>query len=257
MGLIMEQVKPSDNENRKDTSGDPVRSESRDVSGGGGWNRSSDETSVIEAERRVPLDGLRSNHHLEKRMSGTLKAKTQRITKRQVWEAWLLVKRGGKSAGIDQLTMSDIERNLRKYLYPLWNRLASGSYQPPPVKQVCIPKGNGGIRKLGIPTILDRVAQKVITIELAKVLEPRFLESSYGYRPGRSAHDALEACAKNCGERRYVVDLDIKGFFDNIKHSRDDVDIAATHAREAHTVICRKMVKSRNNAKRRDIGEDG
>ena len=236
MGLIMEQVKPACNVNRKDTSGAPVRSESRDVLAGGGWNRSSDEASVMEVERRVPLDSQRSNHHLEKSMSGTPKAKTQRITKRQVWEAWLLVKQGGKSVGIDHLSMSEIERNLRKYLYPLWNRLASGSYQPPPVKQVCIPKGKGGIRKLGIPTILDRVAQKVITIELERVLEPRFLESSYGYRPGRSAHDALEKCAKNCDERRYVVDLDIKGFFDNIKHSRM-MWILRQHTQEKHILL--------------------
>ncbi len=232
----MEQVKPACNAKRKDTSGDPVRSESRKVHAGGGWNRSSDEASVMEAERRVPLDSLQRNHHLEKSMSGTLEAKTQRITKRQVWESWLLVKKGGKSEGIDKLSMSKIESNLRKYLYPLWNRLASGSYQAPPVKQVCIPKGDGGIRKLGIPTILDRVAQKVITIELAKVLEPKFLESSYGYRPSRSAHDALEKCAKNCYERRYVVDLDIKGFFDNIKHSRM-MWILRQHTQAKHVLL--------------------
>jgi group II intron reverse transcriptase/maturase len=213
-----------------------VRSESREVLVGGGWNRSSDEASVMGAERRVPRDYLRSNHHLEQSMSGTPKVKTQKITKKQVWEAWKLVKRGGKSEGLDQLSMSEIERNPRKYLYPLWNRLASGSYQPPPVKQVTIPKGNGGIRKLGIPTILDRVAQKVIAKELEKDLEPRFLESSYGYRPNRSAHDALEMCAKNCGERRYVVDLDIKGFFDNIGHSRM-MWILRQHTQEKHILL--------------------
>jgi group II intron reverse transcriptase/maturase len=169
-------------------------------------------------------------------MNGAQSAKTQSITKRQVWEAWLLVKRGGKSVGIDEISMQAIESNPRKYLYPLWNRLASGSYQPPAVRQVCIPKGNGGIRKLGIPTILDRVAQKVITVELEKVLEPKFLESSYGYRPGRSAHDALAACEKNCRERYYAVDVDIKGFFDNIKHSRM-MWILRQHTRSKHILL--------------------
>jgi len=127
---------------------------------------------------------------------------------------------GGKGMGIDQVSTQEIEANPRKYLYPLWNRLASGSYFPPPVREVPIPKGGGKVRMLGIPTILDRVAQQVIRAELEEILEPRFHPSSFGYRPGRGAHDALEQCAKNCWERWYVVDLDIKGFFDNIDHGQ-------------------------------------
>jgi len=122
--------------------------------------------------------------------------------------------------GIDQVSISMIENNPRKYLYPLWNRLASGSYFPPAVKQVPIPKGEGKERMLGIPTILDRVAQEVIRAELEKIVEPLFHSSSFGYRPGKSAHDAVEQCAKNCWERWYVVDLDIKGFFENIDHGQ-------------------------------------
>ena len=122
--------------------------------------------------------------------------------------------------GIDQVSISMIESNPRKYLYPLWNRLASGSYFPPAVKQVPIPKGEDKERMLGIPTILDRVAQEVIRVELEKIVEPLFHPSSFGYRPGKSAHDAVEQCAKNCWERWYVVDLDIKGFFDNIDHEQ-------------------------------------
>ena len=232
----MEQAKLTDNANRKDTSGINREVESRDVSVSGGWNRSSDEASVMEAERRVPLDSCASHRHLQKSMNGTQATKTQRITKRQVWEAWLLVKRGGKSVGIDKISMQAIDSNPRKYLYPLWNRLASGSYQPPAVRQVCISKGNGGIRKLGIPTILDRVAQKVIAIELEKVLEPKFLNSSYGYRPQRSAHDALIECEKNCRARYYVVDVDIKGFFDNIKHSRM-MYILRQHTQEKYILL--------------------
>ena len=149
-----------------------------------------------------------------------LKPKTQPVSKEQVWSAWKKVKQGGKGMGIDQVSISMIESNPRKYLYPLWNRLASGSYFPPAVKQVPIPKGEDKERMLGIPTILDRVAQEVIRVELEKIVEPLFHPSSFGYRPGKSAHDAVEQCAKNCWERWYVVDLDIKGFFDNIDHEQ-------------------------------------
>jgi RNA-directed DNA polymerase len=149
-----------------------------------------------------------------------LKPKTQPVSKEQVWSAWKKVKQGGKGIGIDQVNISMIESNPRKYLYPLWNRLASGSYFPPAVKQVPIPKGADKERMLGIPTILDRIAQEVIRVELEKIVEPLFHPSSFGYRPGKSAHDAVEQCAKNCWERWYVVDLDIKGFFDNIDHEQ-------------------------------------
>ena len=145
-----------------------------------------------------------------------LKSKTQPVSKEQVWSAWKRIKQGGKGVGVDNVTIEMIERNPRKYLYPLWNRLASGSYFPPPVKEVLIPKGKVKTRILGVPTILDKVAQEVIRVELEKTVEPLFHPSSFGYRPGKSAHDAVEQCAKNCWERWYVVDLDIKGFFDNI-----------------------------------------
>lgn len=149
-----------------------------------------------------------------------LKTKTQPVSKEQVWSAWKHVKQGGKGMGIDEISMKEIASNPRKYLYPLWNRLASGSYFPPPVKEVPIPKGKGKERMLGIPTILDRVAQEVIRADLEKIVEPLFHSSSFGYRPGKSAHDAIDQCAKNCWERWYVVDLDIKGFFDNIDHEQ-------------------------------------
>jgi len=149
-----------------------------------------------------------------------LKTRTQPVRKEQVWSAWKRVKQGGKGMGIDHVSMEEIAAQPRKYLYPLWNRLASGSYFPPPVKEVPIPKGNGKERMLGIPTILDRVAQEVIRAELEKIVEPLFHNSSFGYRPGRSAHDAIEQCAKHCWERWYVIDLDIKGFFDNINHEQ-------------------------------------
>ena len=149
-----------------------------------------------------------------------LTTKTQPISKEQVWSAWQRVKKGGKGMGIDHVSAEMITQHPRKYLYPLWNRLASGSYFPPAVKQVPIPKGDGKERMLGIPTIIDRVAQEVIRAELESIVEPHFLPGSFGYRPGKSAHDAIEQCAKNCWQRWYVVDLDIKGFFDNIDHEQ-------------------------------------
>jgi len=147
-----------------------------------------------------------------------LETKTQPISKEQVWASWKRIKQGGKGVGVDNIASAEIVKNPRKYLYPLWNRLASGSYFPPPVREVSIPKGEDKVRRLGIPTVIDRVAQDVIRQELEVIAEPLFHPSSFGYRPGKSQHDAIEQCAKNCWERWYVVDIDIKGFFDHIDH---------------------------------------
>jgi RNA-directed DNA polymerase len=147
-----------------------------------------------------------------------LETKTQPISKEQVWASWKRIKKGGEGVGVDNVTIAMIEKNPRKYLYPLWNRMTSGSYLPPPVREVKIPKGDGKERSLGIPTMIDRVAQDVIRAELEKIVEPNFHPSSFGYRPGKSQHDAVEQCARNCWERWYVVDIDIKGFFDHIDH---------------------------------------
>lgn len=148
------------------------------------------------------------------------KTKTQPISREQVWASWKRIKQGGKGMGIDQVSIAMIEANPRKYLYPLWNRLSSGSYFPPPVREHAIPKGDGKERILGIPTILDRVAQDVIKQELEILAEPLFHPSSFGYRPNMNAHQAIKQCAKYCWERWYVVDIDIKGFFDNIEHEQ-------------------------------------
>ncbi|MDL5515109.1 group II intron reverse transcriptase/maturase [Arenibacter sp. M-2] len=144
--------------------------------------------------------------------------KTQPITKLQVNEAFKRVKANGGSAGVDGGTIKDITENPRRHLYPLWNRLASGSYFPKPVREVKIPKGNGGTRSLGIPTVIDRVAQQVIATELETMVDKTFSDHSYGYRPNRSAHDAVSQCRLNCMRYSWVIDLDIKGFFDNIDH---------------------------------------
>lgn len=146
------------------------------------------------------------------------KQKSQPIDKRQVWEAFKAVKKNDGSAGVDDLLIVDIQSNPGKYLYPLWNRMASGSYIPVPVREVLIGKEDGKQRALGIPTVLDRVAQEVIRQELETIAEPHFSSNSYGYRPGKSQHQAVKQCEKNCLKFNWVIDLDIKGFFDNIDH---------------------------------------
>ena len=146
------------------------------------------------------------------------KSKPYPITKEQVWEAYKLVKGKGEAPGIDGISIEDISKNPEKHLYPVWNRLASGSYFPPAVRRHEIPKGEGKVRTLGIPTIKDRVAQMVITKELEKIVDTRFSDNSFGYRPNRNAHQAIEQARKNCWQNAWVIDMDIKGFFDNIDH---------------------------------------
>ena len=146
------------------------------------------------------------------------KQKSQPIGKRQVWDAFQAVKKNDGSAGVDNIAIADIESRAGKYLYPLWNRMASGSYMPVPVREVLIDKEDGKKRALGIPTVLDRVAQEVIRKELEMIVEPHFSANSYGYRPGKSQHMAVKQCEENCQKFNWAIDLDIKGFFDNIDH---------------------------------------
>ena len=142
------------------------------------------------------------------------------VSKEQVWLAYKKVKANQGSAGVDQISMEEFDAQRSKHLYKLWNRLASGSYFPPPVKEVEIPKKDGKVRKLGIPTIGDRVAQMVVKEYLEARFEKIFSPNSYGYRPEKSAHQALEKVRQNCRKTDWVIDLDIKGFFDNIDHER-------------------------------------
>ncbi len=145
-------------------------------------------------------------------------AKPFSITKYQVWEAYKRVKVNKGGAGVDGQTIEEFEENLKDNLYKLWNRLASGSYMPPAVLRVEIPKGDGRMRPLGIPTVADRIAQMVVKEQLEPELEKQFHPDSYGYRPGKSALDAVGQARKRCWESNWVLDLDIKGFFDNIDH---------------------------------------
>ena len=137
-----------------------------------------------------------------------------------IWEAYKKVRDNKGSAGADEVSMDEYDANRRKHLYKLWNRMASGSYFPPPVKEVEIPKKDGKVRKLGIPTISDRVAQMAIKMYIEPRFEAIFSENSYGYRPNKSAHQALEKVRENTRKNDWVIDLDIKGFFDNISHEK-------------------------------------
>jgi RNA-directed DNA polymerase len=142
------------------------------------------------------------------------KAKPFSISKREVWEAFKRVKANQGAAGVDGQSIADFEANLAANLYKLWNRMSSGSYFPPPVRRVDIPKANGGTRPLGIPTVADRVAQEVVRRFLEPVLEPVFHADSYGYRPGKTAIHAVAKARERCWRYDWVLDLDIKGFLD-------------------------------------------
>ena len=140
------------------------------------------------------------------------------ISKRRVYNSYLKVIAKDGSAGIDKQSIEMFNKNLSDNLYKIWNRMTSGSYFPPPVRTVFIPKKQGGKRPLGIPTVGDRIAQGVVKDYLEPSLENIFHPSSFGYRPGKSAHDAIKQCHDNCIKHAWVIDVDIKGFFDNISH---------------------------------------
>jgi RNA-directed DNA polymerase len=141
------------------------------------------------------------------------------ISKWAVHSAWAKVRENRGAAGVDDVTIAGFEQRLKNNLYRIWNRMSSGCYFPPPVRRVMIPKSGGGERPLGIPTVGDRVAQMVVKMYLEPMVEPMFHRDSYGYRPRKSALDAVGKCRERCWRYDWVVDLDIRGFFDNIDHS--------------------------------------
>jgi RNA-directed DNA polymerase len=145
--------------------------------------------------------------------------KSFRISNRAVWEAWLKVRANQGAAGVDGRSIASFEKRLKLNLYKIWNRMSSGTYFPPPVKTVKIPKPDGKERTLGIPTVGDRVAQMVLKLYLEPSVEPCFHQDSYGYRPKKFAADAVGQARRRCWRHNWVVDLDIKGFFDNIDHA--------------------------------------
>lgn len=140
------------------------------------------------------------------------------IPKQLVWEAYLKMKANGGAAGVDEQSIEEFEKDLKGNLYKIWNRMSSGSYFPPPVLGVPIPKKSGGSRMLGIPTVGDRVAQMTVKLWVEPMLEPHFHRDSYGYRPKKSAHHALEVTRRRCWRYDWVVEFDIRRLFDNISH---------------------------------------
>jgi RNA-directed DNA polymerase len=146
-------------------------------------------------------------------------AKPYVIAKSEVWAAWKQVKANRGAAGVDRESIAAYEAKLEDNLYKVWNRMSSGSYFPPPVRQVAIPKRDGRTRMLGVPTVADRIAQTVVKRFLEPLLEPIFHADSYGYRPGRSALQAVGTCQRRCWRQDWVIDLDIAAFFDTLDHA--------------------------------------
>ncbi len=184
-------------------------------------------------------------------------AKPFPVTKRQVWDAWKRVKANQGGAGIDDQTITEFEENLADNLYKIWNRMASGSYHPKPVRRVNIPKSSGGVRPLGIPTVSDRVAQMVVKQVLEPILERVFHSDSYGYRPKKSAHDAIQRARTRCWQRAWVLDMDIKAYFDTIDH---DLLMKAVrkHTGQKWVLLYRALAESSGGASRRTgRGPDG
>lgn len=181
--------------------------------------RSSDEASVMEVEQRDSVVGtLECNN--QKREDYMKEGKAFQISQNEVLNAYKAVKANKGAGGVDGIELQEFDRDWKNRLYVLWNRLSSGSYYPKPVKGVEIPKKNGKKRLLGIPTIEDRVAQMVLRNRLEPMLEPIFHEDSYGYRPNKSALDAIGTARNRCFKMKWVIEFDIVGLFDNINHEK-------------------------------------
>ena len=185
------------------------------------------------------------------------RAKPYDIPKREVWEAYKRVRANQGAAGVDGQMISDFEADLENNLYKLWNRLSSGSYFPPPVRRVDIPKSDGRMRPLGIPTVADRIAQMVVKRHLEPLVEPQFHPDSYGNRPGKSALDAVGMARQRCWRRDWVLDLDIKAFFDSIDTELLMLSMAARNSPESsgrNSPLHSDLVTA-ESPRRCDIGE--
>jgi group II intron reverse transcriptase/maturase len=184
-----------------------------------GLSHSSKEVPVMGMERRAGVTQLRLPLTTPERgRDRGAETKSIPITKRMIWESYKKVRKNKGAAGIDEETIEMYEERLEDNLYMLWNRMSSGSYFPPPVLEVEIPKDDGRKRKLGIPTVNDRVAQQVLKNYLEQRFEAEFSPQSYGYRPLKSAHQAVEQVRRNVWHYHWVIDMDISGFFDNMSH---------------------------------------
>lgn len=196
-------------QNRKD--------ESTNARNWGGAICSSNEVIVMMMERRncIRLSKLKFNSKEEEVLRET---KPFTISKYLVMQAFKLIKANAGAAGVDNQSLADFEKDLKNNLYKLWNRLSSGTYFPPPVKAVPIPKKSGGERILGVPTVADRIAQMVVKLTFEPCVEPYFLPDSYGYRPNKSALDAVGVTRQRCWQYDWVLEYDIRGLFDNLDH---------------------------------------
>ncbi len=178
----------------------------------------------IVVKKSGNADGAKGANHSAKRRGQPKREEPRRlgksyeIPKRAVWEAYKRVKANRGAAGVDGQSLAAFEVDLQGNLYKIWNRMSSGSYFPPAVRLVEIPKQSGGTRPLGIPTVADRIAQAVVKEHLEREVEPKFHPSSYGARPGRSAHDALGKTRQRCWQKDWVIDLDVQDFFGSLPH---------------------------------------
>ena len=200
------------------TSGMNHEGESTKAAPRGGTPRSSGEAGESRRSEGGVCSEATSVGPTRKGRSLKDEAKPFCISRWEVWEAYLRVKSNQGAAGLDGQSIEESERDLKKNLYRIWNRMSSGSYFPPPVRTVKIPKANGGERTLGIPTVSDRIAQMVVKNRMEAVVDPLFLPASYGYRPKKSALEAVGQARQMCWAYDWVCDLDIKGFFDNLDH---------------------------------------
>jgi RNA-directed DNA polymerase len=159
------------------------------------------------------------------------------IPKRLVWQAWMQVKANGGAAGADGQSIEDFGKDLGNNLYRIWNRMSSGTYFPPPVRAVEIPEAGGGTRLLGVPAVADRVAQTVAALVLGVRAEPVFHEDSCGYRPGRGALDAVARCRQRCWDKDWVIDLDVRKFFDSVPWDKMVQAVQASTTHEQRWIV--------------------
>jgi RNA-directed DNA polymerase len=176
-----------------------------------------------------------------------------RIPKQLVWEAYRRVKANKGAPGVDDQSLAEFEADLRDNLYKIWNRMSSGTYFPPPVRAVEIPKPHGGgVRILGVPTVADRVAQTVAALALEARTESIFHKDSYGYRPRRSALDAVAKCRERCQKKNWVLDLDVQKFFDSVDHNLmvKAVEANTTHEQRWVVLYVKRFVNMNVEAER-------
>lgn len=197
--------------------GKPHKHESSEAPLGDGLRRSSKEGAVMAPERREQ-PGTGKEHQQQWMNAHDQEKKTYAIEQQEVAAAWRRVRAKGGTGGVDGESIKSFETKLEKNLYKLWNRMSSGSYHPKAVRRVEIPKEDGKVRPLGIPTVSDRVAQEVVRARLEQVVERFFHQDSYGYRPNKSASQAVGTCRQRCWNYDWVLDVDIQKFFDTIDH---------------------------------------